>query len=146
MIQLLENKLIQILNECNCKTIKYIDETVKYTGMLLNKEILEIDNILFDDFILDYANKNNIPLLYNSYDYETGLIGKNEIAIRKYGYNVSLFLLPFSDAVLGLVGRFLDESYDPSSTFIDRSYELYKLICIELSECIVVFDMNSNDV
>ncbi len=142
MIQLQEKRLKEILDICNVKTIKYIDGTVNYNGTLANKEILEIDDLSFDDFILKYANESNIPLLYNSYEYETGLESRNEAAIRKYGINASLFLLPFSDAVLGLIGRFLDESYEPSSTYKERSYELYKLICMELDDCLVVFDMN----
>ena len=140
MLRVFHERLKSILNN---NEILYADGMK--SSILYDKDILEIDGMPFDDYILDYANKNNIEVLYNGYQYDYGFKSANELAIRKYNIYPNTIFLPLSDALLGLISNFIDEydSYE-SSTFIERAYEVFKLISMELKDLIIIFDMDDN--
>ncbi len=121
--------------------VKYESIEILYDGNnLINDEIISINEVDFESFILDYSNKNNKYLLYYNYESSSILYSKNDKALREFGYEASLFLLPLSDAVLGLIGRLQDEYYERvlSKSFFERSYELYKLIGMDLNEEFII--------
>lgn len=121
--------------------VKYESIEILYDGNnLINDEIISINEVDFEGFILDYSNKNNKYLLYYNYESSSILYSKNDKALREFGYEASLFLLPLSDTVLGLIGRLQDEYYERglSKFFFERSYELYKLIGMDLNEEFII--------
>lgn len=123
------------------RKIEYVDGDI--SNKLINKDILNIDDIPFDDFILKYADDTNMPLLYNGYQYDSGFKSGNDRAIREYTLYPNTIFLPLSDGLLGLISNFIDEydSYE-SPTFIARSYEVFKIISDEMKgKAIIVFDM-----
>lgn len=121
---------------------EYLYEDMSASNELRDLKILKIDSIPFDEFIRDYADKNDLELLYNGYQYDSGFKSGNDKAIRNYTLYPNTMFMPLSDPLLGLISNFIDEydSYE-SSTFEARSYEVFKLISDELRErAIVVFD------
>ena len=117
-------------------------DNLEKTNELLDKKIIKIDSITFDDYIKDYANKNDLELLYNGYQYDCGFKSGNDKAIKKYTLYPNTIFMPLSDPLLGLISNFIDEydSYD-SNTFEARSYEVFKLISEEMKgQAIIVFD------
>ena len=122
------------------KEILYADGDKNYE--LIDKEILSVDNMPIDDYLLKYADENNLSLLAYNFEYQSAIKCINDIAIRKYTMYPELNYLPISDNMIKLLSNFLYEydSYE-SNTFIERSYEVFKLLSMELSnEAIIIFE------
>ena len=151
MLRLLKSKLIEILKEENVKSITINgNKTSDFSSINENDTITMVDLVPFDDFIINYSNKNNLYLFDNNYSYDFGFKSLNDLALREYNIYPQTFILPVSDPMLGLLGNFLDEwslmeDCDIHS-FIKRAYEVYKLICDELKDkYIVLFNENYED-
>ncbi len=138
MLKILKDKLNDILNKENVKELILDNNRIvtNFDELGLYDNIIMVDDIKFDDFILNYANKNNLYLLSNNYSYDFGFISLNDKAIKEYGLYPQNYIMPLSDGILELIGNFLDEyeTYEISNSFKNRSYELYKLICEELKD------------
>ena len=126
--------------------IEYIDGTV--SNSLVDKDIKNINDMPFDDFIISYANKEGLEVLYNGYQYPQGLMSGNDIAKRCYTLYPNTVFLPLSDPLLGLMSNFIDE-YDEyeSPTFVLRAYEVFKILSDEMKgRAIVIFDMDEENI
>ena len=72
------------------------------------------------------------------------------MAIREYNVYPQIINFPISDALINLLGNFLDEYSELSSedikSYIRRSYEVYKIISDELNEnYLVIYGMNEDN-
>lgn len=148
MLRLLKSKLIEILKEENVKSITINgNKTSDFLNINETDNITMVDLVPFDDFIINYSNKNNLYLFDNNYSYDFGFKSLNDLALREYNIYPQTFILPVSDPMLGLLGNFLDEWSLMEDCdihgFIKRAYEVYKLICDELKDkYIVLFNEN----
>ena len=151
MLRLLKSKLIEILNEENVKGVTINGNKISdFSSVNETDTITMVDLVPFDDFIINYSNKNNLYLLDNNYSYDFGFKSLNDLALREYNIYPQTFILPVSDPMLGLLGNFLDEwslmEDSDIHSFIKRAYEVYKLICDELKDkYIVLFSENYED-
>lgn len=134
--------------------IEYKSDTIIFNGNNLKEEdIYKINNIDIERYILEVADKKNKYLLSNNYYSSSSLYSKNDKSIRQYGLETNLFILPICDVIYSIINRLIDEfvSYEFKSlgyinSFLNRSYELYKMICDDLDDdYIVVYDMNESD-
>lgn len=148
MLRLLKSKLIEILKKENVKSITINgNKTSDFLNINETDNITMVDLVPFDDFIINYSNKNNLYLFDNNYSYDFGFKSLNDLALREYNIYPQTFILPVSDPMLGLLGNFLDEWSLMEDCdihgFIKRAYEVYKLICDELKDkYIVLFNEN----
>lgn len=151
MLRLLKSKLIEILKEENVKSITINGNKISdFSNINETDNITMVDLVPFDDFIINYSNKNNLYLFDNNYSYDFGFKSLNDLALREYNIYPQTFILPVSDPMLGLLGNFLDEWSLMEDCdihgFIKRAYEVYKLICDELKDkYIVLFNENYED-
>lgn len=151
MLRLLKSKLIEILKKENVKSITINgNKTSDFSNINETDNITMVDLVPFDDFIINYSNKNNLYLFDNNYSYDFGFKSLNDLALREYNIYPQTFILPVSDPMLGLLGNFLDEWSLMEDCdihgFIKRAYEVYKLICDELKDkYIVLFNENYED-
>lgn len=151
MLRLLKSKLIEILKEENVKSITINGNKISdFSNINETDTITMVDLVPFDDFIINYSNKNNLYLFDNNYSYDFGFKSLNDLALREYNIYPQTFILPVSDPMLGLLGNFLDEWSLMEDCdihgFIKRAYEVYKLICDELKDkYIVLFNENYED-
>lgn len=148
MLRLLKSKLIEILKKENVKSITINgNKTSDFSNINETDNITMVDLVPFDDFIINYSNKNNLYLFDNNYSYDFGFKSLNDLALREYNIYPQTFILPVSDPMLGLLGNFLDEWSLMEDCdihgFIKRAYEVYKLICDELKDkYLVLFNEN----
>ena len=151
MLRLLKSKLIEILKKENVKSITINgNKTSDFSNINETDNITMVDLVPFDDFIINYSNKNNLYLFDNNYSYDFGFKSLNDLALKEYNIYPQTFILPVSDPMLGLLGNFLDEWSLMEDCdihgFIKRAYEVYKLICDELKDkYIVLFNENYED-
>lgn len=151
MLRLLKSKLIEILKEENVKSITINGNKISdFSNINETDTITMVDLVPFDDFIINYSNKNNLYLFDNNYSYDFGFKSLNDLALREYNIYPQTFILPVSDPMLGLLGNFLDEWSLMEDCdihgFIKRAYEVYKLICDELKDkYIVLFNETYED-
>ncbi|MCR5706591.1 MAG: hypothetical protein K6G48_07335 [Acholeplasmatales bacterium] len=153
MLNILKDRLISILNEENINSITLTDGRIvdDFNTLKEDDSIDLVGDTRFDDFILSYANKKNLYLLANDYAYDFGFKSLNDMAIREYNVCPQTYIMPISDALLSLIGNFLDEyttlEDSDAKGFIKRSYEAYKIICDELKDrFIVTFNMNETNI
>ena len=151
MLRLLKSKLIEILKKENVKSITINgNKTSDFSNINETDNITMVDLVPFDDFIINYSNKNNLYLFDNNYSYDFGFKSLNDLALKEYNIYPQTFILPVSDPMLGLLGNFLDEWSLMEDCdihgFIKRAYADYKLICDELKDkYIVLFNENYED-
>ncbi len=152
MLGILKDRLINILKEENVNSITLDNGNIINDFNLINESdtVTYVDNLTFTGFITKYADKNNLYLLENNYYYEFGFKSLNSLAIREYNVYPQIINFPISDALINLLGNFLDEYSELSSedikSYIRRSYEVYKIISDELNEnYLVIYGMNEDN-
>ncbi len=152
MLSILKDRLLSILKEENVNSITLDNGNVINDFNIIdeNDTITYVDNETFLGFITKYADKNDLYLLENNYYYEFGFKSLNSKAIREYNIYPQIITFPISDALINLIGNFLDEYSElleeDITSYIRRSYEAYKIISDELNEgYLVIYGMNEEN-